>query len=426
MNRSLVIITVVCFGLLPSTIVGQGTKKAQPAKKTTAQPADRRLSLDQIRKLIAIQTPDSVVAQEIQSRGINGDYGRREVDQIRQQGAGSQTVDALLRALPAATLTVRTELGAAVKLDGGSPVLAGSDGVATISNIDPGRHEVTIQKQYFTNVSQTVELKGRESASIEVKLNWAVGFLSASTDVPDAQIVVSGGPTQPGRIVHMAVPIGQATVVATAPLRRAVSQAVAIEGGKDATVSLSLPIDQVALSALANQVHASFQSHAYRDAVQQASRYLQTGARSKEVLADLALSFWEMSDYSGFQDSAQRALSAGATLPFDLVHLHSSFGVGTLHRAELQVSTDTLGYKPLDKCNLPEFQTPMKEVHLGKRGLDLSVPEPSNPKKQVNVNLSAGTMPGAAMGAKAKMRAKFREDSGKVDAVRQLLQTLAR
>src|ERR1017187_2901440 len=103
MNRSLVIITVVCFGLLPSTIVGQGTKKAQPPKKTTAQPADRRLSLDQIRKLIAIQTPDSVVAQEIQSRGINGDYGRREVDQIRQQGAGSQTVDALLRALPAAT-----------------------------------------------------------------------------------------------------------------------------------------------------------------------------------------------------------------------------------------------------------------------------------------------------------------------------------
>jgi hypothetical protein len=68
----------------------------------------------------------------------------------------------------------------------------------------------------------------------------------------------------------------------------------------------------------------------------------------------------------------------------------------------------------------------MKEVHLGKRGLDLSVPEPSNPKKQVNVNLSAGTMPGAAMGAKAKMRAKFREDSGKVDAARQLLQTLTR
>ncbi len=426
MNRSLVIITVVCFGLLPNAIVGQGTKKAQPAKKTTGQPADRRLSLDQIRKLIAIQTPDSVVAQEIQSRGINGDYGRREVDQIRQQGAGSQTVDAILRVLPAAILTVRTELGATVKLDGGSPVLAGSDGVATISNLDPGRHEVTSQKQYFTDVSQTVELKGRESVLVEVKLNWAVGFLTASTDVPDAQIVVSGGPTQTGRIVQMAVPIGQATVVATAPLRRAVSQTVAIEGGKDASVSLSLPIDPAALGALANQVHASFQSHAYRDAVQQASRYLQTGERSKEVLADLALSFWEMSDYSRFQDSAQRALSAGASLHFDLVHLHSSFGVGTLHRAELQVSTDTLGYKPLDRCNLPEFQTPMKEVHLGKRGLDLSVPEQGNPKKQVNVNLSAGTMPGAAMGAQAKMRAKFLENSGKVDAVRQLLQTLTR
>ncbi len=419
------------MSLLPPGVIGQAKKKAQstPKKDTGAQPADRRLSLNQIRRLVVIHTPDDVVAGEIQSRGIADDYGRREVDQIRQQGAGAQTVDAMLRALPVATLTVRTELGATVKLDAGSPVLAGSDGVATISNIDPGRHEVTIQKQYFTDVSRTVELKGREDALIEVKLNWAVGFLTASTDVPDAQIVVSGGPTQTGRIMHMAVPIGEATVVATAPLRRAVSQTVAIEGGKDATVSLSLPIDQGALSALANQVHASFQSHAYRDAVQQASRYLQTGARGKEVLADLALSYLEMSNYSAFQDSAQRALSAGATLHFDVVHLHSSFGVGTQHRAELRVSTDTLGYKPLDQCNLPEFQTPMKEVHVGKRGLDLGVPEPANPKKQTNVNLSAGSVPGIPEGArtaKAKLRASFREDSGKVDAIRQLLLTLTR
>ena len=419
------------MSLLPPGVVGQARKKAQgTTKKNTAQPADRRLSLVQIRKLIGVHTPDDVIAGEIQSRGISGDYGRKDIDQLRQDGAGSLTVAAMLQAIPVATLTVKTEIGAAVKLDGGPSVLVGSAGVATIYNIDPGGHQVTVQKQYFTDVSQAVELKGRESTLITVKLNWAVGFLTASADVPDAEIQVSGGPTQTGPVSHKAVPIGQATVVATAPLRRAVSQTVAIEAGKDATVSLSLPVDQAALSAAANQVHASFQSRLYPAVLQQSSRYLQTGGRDKDVFAEVALSYLETSNYSAFQDFAARALSAGATLRFDVVHHHSSLGVATLHRAELRVSAGALGYKPLDRCNLPEFQTPMKEVHLGKRELDLSVPEPANSKKQTNLHLSAGgSMPGVPEGfrtAKTKKPMYFREDSGKVDAIRQLLQTLIR
>jgi hypothetical protein len=67
-------------------MLGQGTKKNPPAKKTASQPVDRRLSLEQIRKLIAIQTPDNVVAEEIRSRGIAEVYGRKDVDQIRQLG----------------------------------------------------------------------------------------------------------------------------------------------------------------------------------------------------------------------------------------------------------------------------------------------------------------------------------------------------
>ena len=78
----------------------------------------------------------------------------------------------------------------------------------------------------------------------------------------------------------------------------------------------------------------------------------------------------------------------------------------------------------MDRCNLPEFQTPMKEVRLGKRELALSVPEPANPKKQTNVNLSAGRAPDGARAAKAKNPIYFREDNGRVEAIRQLLQTL--
>ena len=439
MSRPFAIVAAVYVGLLPATVLAQGGKKAPPTKKTTSQPTDRKLSLDQIRKLIAIQTPDSVVAQEVQSRGISGDYGRHDIDGLRQQGAGSETIAALTRLLPLSTLTVRTEPGATVRLDGGSTALAGADGTATLSSIDPGRHQVTTEKQYFTSVSRAVELKGRETASVDIKLEWAVGFLSVATNVPDAQIRVSGAAPQNGRISRLAVPVGQASVTAVAPLRKSVSQTVMIEPGKEATVSLSLPVDEAAIAAMANQIHNSFRSRSYAAVIQQAGRYLQMGAQDKDVLSEVALSYFEMSNYTAFQEAARRALSSGATLQFEVMHHHLSlggFGGGNLHRAELLVSAETLGYKPLDRCNLPEFQTAIKEVHLGRREaalldktrsvpvIDLNVPEPNNPKKQTNVNLSAGRIPEGIAATKTRSSLLFREDRSKVDAIRQLLQSL--
>jgi len=437
MNKPFVIIAAAWIGLMPTTAVAQGSKKNPPAKKGPSQPADRRLSLDQIRKLIAIQTPDSVVAQEIQARGVNGDYGRRDIEQLHLQGAGSETITALTRLMPVATLTVRTEPGASVKLDGGSPAVVAADGTATLSSIDPGRHQVTADKQYFTSGSQFVELKGRETTSIDIKLEWAVGFLSVNTNVADAQIRVSGGPPQAGRITRLAVPVGQATISATAPLRKSVSQTVVVEPGRDTTISLSLIIDDSALAAMANQIHASFRSRSYAVVVQQAGRYFQTGAQDKDVSAEVAISYLEMSNYSAFQEAARRALEAGATLRFEVMHHHLSlggFGGGTLHNAELAITKDTLIYKPLDRCNLPEFQTSLRDVHLGKREsailgkgrtasisvIDLDVPEPNNPKKQVNVNLSIGNVPPGLSSTKGF----FRDARGKVDAIRQLLQSL--
>ena len=439
MTRLVVIIAAAWIGLLPRTAVGQGPKNSPPAKKSKSQLAERRLTLDQIRKLIAIQTPDSVVAQEIQSRGVSGDYGRREIDQLRQQGAGSETIAALVRLLPVATLTVRTEPGAIVKLDGGSPAMASIDGTATLSNIDPGRHEVTAEKQYFMSASRAVEMKGRETTAIDIKLGWAVGFLSISVDAPDAQIRISGVPPQTGPINRLAVPVGQANITATAPLRKSASQTVAIEPGGEATIALSLPVDEAALEVMANQIHTSFRSRSYPVVIQQSGPYLQIDAQDKDVLAEVALSYLEVSNYSLFQEAARRALDAGATLRVEVMHHHLSlggFGGGTLHRAELAITKNTLTYKPLDRCNLPEFQTPMADVHLGKREsailgrnrtesvsvLDLNVPEPNNPKKQVNVNLSIGRTPQDA----SITTGVFRDARGKVEAIRHLFLTLTR
>jgi hypothetical protein len=211
-----------------------------------------------------------------------------------------------------------------------------------------------------------------------------------------------------------------------------------IEPGKEVTVSLSLPLDAAALESLANDVHDSFRSRSYPAVIQQAGRYLQTGAQHKEVLAELTMSYFEMSNYAAFQDAGRRALSSGASLWFEVMHHHLSlggFGGGSLHRAELIVSSEKLGYKPLDRCNVSEFETVVKDVHLGRRDtalldknrrvavVDLNVPEPNNPKRQLNVNLSSGRLP-TGFAAKSRNSLSFSEDSIKVEAIRQLLQTV--
>ena len=434
MHRICAMVTIL--SALISSLPAQSAKRPV-SKKTTS--ADRRLTLDQIRKLIGIHSPDSLIAKEIQSRGIAGDYTRRDVDAMREKGAGPETVAAMLRAVPVGTVVVRTTVNAAVKLDDTQPVLAGADGTVRFVNTEPGKHRLNIQKQYFTSISKEVPVKGGETLSVDAMLEWAVGFLNATADVSNAQIQPSGFPAQTGPVSHMAVPIGGLVVVATAPLRKTVSQIVMIAPGKEASVSFSLPIDEAAIIAVETQIHAAFRERSYHVVVQEAGSYLQTGSHDKDVLTELAISYFEMSDYTSFQNAAQLALSAGGTLRFELMHHHlamGGFGGGTLHRAELQVSAANLGYKPLDDCNLPEFQVPTSDVHMGRRQqalldkgrripvVDLDVPQPGNPKKQTNLNFSAGQLPEGVRIRKMHSAVAFREDNSKVDAVRQFLQTV--
>jgi hypothetical protein len=92
----------ITLGLLwlPSMASAQGnTKKAAPAAKNPAPKAgtsskaadfpqgDRRLTLDQVRQLVTIRTPDNAIAQEIQSRGLNADFTRKDIEELRQLGA---------------------------------------------------------------------------------------------------------------------------------------------------------------------------------------------------------------------------------------------------------------------------------------------------------------------------------------------------
>lgn len=331
--------------------------------------------------------------------------------------AQSSTVNVSQNQLPVSSLTVRTDPGASVGIDGRSRVTVGPDGLVTLSNLEPGQHQLAVDKPLFEPVLQSLNLKSSENTTVNIALERVVGFLTVNTNTPDAKIRVSGGPAQNGRILRMPVPVGQATIDVTGPLRKTVSQTVSIEPGKEATVSVSLDLDSEALAAMANQIQVSFQLKRYEAALEQAGRYLQVGARDKDVLGVVALSYLQLNRYGEFRSSAREALAAGATLRFALQHIHLGINVA-MHPAVLELNSETLRFQPEGKCNFDSFEVPLGQVRVGNRSnallsfnertwsINVNVPNPSNPKKEAALNFTT-----------------LRNQQAEIDAIREILAT---
>jgi hypothetical protein len=403
-----IIIAVATMSLLWTAPPAAGQSRHFSKSRKRRAPASKGLSLEQIRRLMAVPLPDSAIAQEIQSRGIHGEFTRHDIEVLRQEGAGTNTVAALTRLLPVASLTVKTEPEAFVTLDHGTRVRTASDGTAVFSGIDPGAHQVLIQKTYHKDVSRMIDLTAREDTSLSAPLEWAVGFLSITAQPAGATITVSGGAPQTGRVEHLAVPIGTVEVVVTAPLRETSSQNVNIQPGKESTLSISLALDQNAISRAAGQIHALFRTGNYPAVRERAGQFFAAGARDPAVSGEFAMSFLELHDYPAFQNAARQALAAGATLRIPMLHVELGYHPNN-HLAFLQVSSQRIGFQPVGHCNHPAFQVSIRDVHLGKRRVmenlfvvELVVPNPTKPKKSLNINLAG--------------------DFVKVNAVRALLQ----
>jgi hypothetical protein len=411
-SRPAVLALICGLAITTSAAFAQTGRAASQTKKAAASsaaqsPGAQPLTLDQIRKLMGA-APDSVVAQEISDRGVKDDYTRQTVEQLRQQGAGQETIAALTRGLPFASLTVKTEPGATVRVDGGPPRTAGGDGVVSVTNLEPGSHEVAVVKPNFTPYSKTLELKGRDNAQVDAKLEWAVGFLTVTADEPSARIQVGTQPAQAGPINRMPVAVGPTTITVTAPLKIAPPRTVTIEPGKDIAVSFTMAMDPAALTAMANQIHSEFLAANYRGVQQTAARYFETGARDKNVLTDVAISDLETGATADFASFAREAVEAGATLRLSMMHHHGNGfvrGAFFLHPVAVEANTQGIRYEALADCNIKTFETAWNEVRIGPsagsvivnepggqravRSLNLKVPNPADPKKELNLNLTA-------------------------------------
>ncbi len=417
----LILIAAAMLAVAPAAIA-QSASPA-PAKKG-APAANRMLTLDQIRKLVAIRTPDAVIAQEIRTRGVSGDFTRGDLAEFRRQGAGSLTIAALTEAIPVASLTIRTRPGATVSLDGALNA-TNPDGSAIFAGIEPGRHRVEVRKPDFVPVSHSVELRGRQSLSLDIPIEWAVGFLTVACDAPQSVIQVGEVVHKPGNRVSL--PVGFALVTASAPFHQPATQRVAIEPGKEANLTLSLQIDPDAVRKVKEQAHTFFAAGNYAAVLERTKALLQLHLADGVVLADAAMSFLELGNYDAFRSTAIQAIKAGAAIQIPVLHHHLTFGApggNTFHPVNLILNAMTLKFVPLARCNQAELEIPITELTLGgryqkmdERAFGLTFKDPNHPKKNVTLNVYP---------AKGTNASEIDPSDNKARAIRAVLQTMMR
>src|SRR5262245_22879202 len=85
--------------LVACAVAYQAPKRKQPAKR-------KALTTSQIEQLVSVKAPDMAIAKEIAERGLATIPSQSLLDALAKRGAGEQTLQAISRLLPRASLTI--------------------------------------------------------------------------------------------------------------------------------------------------------------------------------------------------------------------------------------------------------------------------------------------------------------------------------
>jgi hypothetical protein len=384
--------TLVFFAL--ALAQPQTAPKTNPKSKTTKKAGTTSgLTVQQIERLIAIQTPDQVISGEVQSRGVSGELDRAIIEKLRSAGAGPTTLAALVELIPKVGLKIHTAAGATVWIDGQQKGVSDANGSLSVGALEIGAHNLRITKQFFRDHLSRVRVAADNKSVLEVPLEWAIGFLTVRTSPPDATVTISGADQAPLRVTELPLSIGEHTVSASAPYREPISRAIRIEGGKSANVDLDLQVDKTAVQRLHREILELATSGNDGAVIREAHLYHYLAGPDAQVLNAAGRAYLHTKSYSDLVPTVIELLASGGSFSFSLIHDHIGLALRTSHPASLTFLGSKLQYRPEGSCNTKEFTASLADARMETRLLRLNylfltlwVPNPTNDKKELTMN----------------------------------------
>lgn len=312
------------------------------------------LTLQQLLRLLAVRTPDAIVAAELGERGLREVVDRALIETVRRGGGGPSTLGALEKIRPRATLTIRGVPGTSISIDGVSAGKIGQDGVLALRDMWPGRHDVAAELFEHTPEKRTVSLVAKQSTDVELRLMSLYGLLSLSTSPNRATISIEGQSQFRSPLLKHRLKAGRYALRIEAPYREPHTETLDIRGDDSLERHIALTPDRGQLEFLLVRAGESYSNRSYRAAASEAAEYIEAMADFETqgkatALSYLALAQLQLRDYGNAATSGRSALNAGAVLTLDVVHHHGS-GLLKPHPARLVLSTHRIVYEPVEKC----------------------------------------------------------------------------
>jgi len=362
-----------------------------PPQGSSRKPA---LTLGQVEQLVAAGVPDGTIAKEVAGRGVREDVTRARIDALRSKGAGPQTAAALAALIARATLVLRTTPGAQILLAGRPAGSSSESGEFTRSDLEPGRVRLLIRKAHHVPRDQEIELRTRGATTLDLPLEWAVGFLTLRPEQAQARIEIEGVGSYHRQVEALALAPGEYRVTVSAPSFEPVTRAVTIVAGQTASPEVTMVFDRQRLAEFKSQLNTAFGQGRYAHAVSVAREMEQAGILETDGLSIAATSHFELRNYTAFLEMARKVLAQRGEVRVAVIHHHRLLVPS--HAALLSIGPGEVRFLPQDMCTLKSFTVEASEIHVRSRailgadnsnliGLGFDYPNAKNPRKKETV-----------------------------------------
>ncbi|MDR3738114.1 MAG: hypothetical protein P4L40_03750 [Terracidiphilus sp.] len=349
------VFTYICIGWVLAAGISMGAPpKARPAQK---------LSQKKIEQLVAIGTPDEVIAQEIRARGIDFSPTQQTLTELAQHGAAAGTLAALREFIRVGVVEIRAQAGSELLLDNATISVVNSQAEPVSREIPTGPHELVVRKAGYRDGHYPFELASLEHKLLTVQLEWAGGFITVHASPAATTITVEGLGAYQDSVEELQCAPRAYLITAARPGMTAEQQTILLTAGQHANAEFHLKPDREFIEGRLRTALGLLASNASA-AIPVTNEVLALDPDSVTAHDLLASAYFMTQDHVHFEITATEALRRSGDVAVPLLHLHG-FPKRSLHPVILIISSGTIAFDPepaLGACKTRPFHAPLQKL----------------------------------------------------------------
>ncbi|MGQ9897806.1 MAG: hypothetical protein ACUVR8_09675 [Acidobacteriota bacterium] len=289
-----------------------------------AQQDNKPLSLEQIKRLIQNDFPDTALAGEIRDRGIDFSktFDRQTLESLRLLGAQEKTLRTLEAYLPKASVRVITKLDRTIVfVDGKQYGITDTTGILQINDLEPGEHLIeTRNRPRYKDGQLRVVLRPHDNQEVVLEPEINVGTLTITPLTPNLEVTVYNElASLSGTFAKREIAPGLYTLQARSRWYQPMTQIIQIKAGHHLTLPIELEPDEALLESTILEAKKAFLEREYTKSANILLEVLNIAPRHLSALNLLAQNYLRLNSTSDFTATAKRILDADGTLDFELL-----------------------------------------------------------------------------------------------------------